>query len=334
MKYGTYVKEHKIWFIIFGCVLFSIEVFLLLFPGSYWLMLYVALVLILGFFLGTYGDYRRWKLYFEKISRTMQEFEQTYLLREMLEDGQSQEEKLLQDIFYQMEVSMNDNVSKHRRGSMEYKEYVETWIHEIKTPIAAMKMILANYPESDKGISEELGRIEGYIEQALFYARSNAVEKDYLINPVNLQQLVQQMILKRKKALRAINAGIQLHDLDREVLSDSKWLEFILGQIVDNSIKYSPDSGLQLKIYSEKRAHAVLLHVKDNGCGMKEVEASRAFEKGFTGSNGRKQVNSTGIGLYLCKKLCQKLEHNITLSSREGEGTTVTLVFPISGMTY
>ncbi len=332
MRYGVYIKEHKIWAVIFSCLLLSIEIFLLLFEKSNWLMIYVALTMVIGFFVGTYMDYRRWKNYFDALDKSLQEFGEKYLLHEMLEAGTNQEEKKLQDIFYQMEVSMNDNVSKHRRNSIDFKEYVEIWVHEIKIPIAAMKMILANHKDVDKGISDEVQRIEDYVEQALFYARSNTVEKDYLINQINLQQVVQQVILKKKKMLRAMDAKIQLHDLEQEVFSDSKWLEFILGQIVDNSVKYGEAGVLLLEIYSEKKDNSVLLHIKDNGCGIKSTEIEKVFEKGFTGSNGRRKVNSTGIGLYLCKKLCMRLEHNISVQSKEGQGTTITLIFPISGM--
>ena len=264
----------------------------------------------------------------------MKDLDKKYLLCELLEQGDVQEEKRFKEILYDMEVSMNERVSKHRRSSKEYKEYIESWVHEVKLPIATMKMIMANHKEQDLGLEEELGRLEGYVEQALFYARSNDVEKDYLINEVNLEKIVQEAILKRKKALRNMRAGIDIHDLNQTIYSDSKWLEFILGQVVDNSIKYGEVGKLRLEIYSEKNDNAVLLHIKDNGCGIKSSEVGRVFDKGFTGSNGRVGKNSTGIGLYLCKKLCDRLEHNIGIESEEGQGTTVTLVFPLSDMVH
>ena len=302
------------------------------FSGSGWLMLYIAIAVAFDFFLGTYTDYRRWKKYLENMDAILADLDKKYLLPEMMERGENQEEKKLQDIFHDMEVSMNEQVSTYRRNSEEYKEYVETWVHEIKIPIGAMKMILANHKDADYGLSEEVSRMEGYVEQALFYARSNAVEKDYLINRVELLQVVQDVILKRKKTLRDMHARMDIHDLELEVNSDSKWLAFMLGQILDNSIKYGEKDELSIEIYGEKRENAVLLHVKDNGAGIKESELSRVFDKGFTGSNGRGKANSTGIGLYLCKKLCKRLEHNINIASEEGKGTTVTFVFPLSGM--
>lgn len=332
MRYGQYIREHKLWVIIFACLLGSFEIFLLTIKGSGWLMVYVAAACVVGFLLGTFVDYKRWAKYFQHIDNLMEDLDKKYLLCELLEQGDTQEEKKLKEILYDMEVSMNERVSRYRRGSKEYKEYIESWVHEIKLPIATMKMILANHKDQNLGLEEELGRLEGYVEQSLFYARSNDVEKDYLINEVSLERTVQEVILKRKKTLRNIKTGINLHDLEQTIYSDSKWLEFILGQIVDNSIKYGEEGKLRLEIYSEKKDNAVLLYIKDNGCGIKSSETSRVFDKGFTGSNGRAGKNSTGIGLYLCKKLCDRLEHNIGIESQEGQGTTVTIVFPLSDM--
>ncbi len=332
MRYGQYIREHKLWVAIFACLLCSIEIFLLTIKGYGWLMVYVAATCIFAFVLGTYVDYRRWAKYFQHIDNLLKDLDKKYLLCELLEQGDTQEEKKLKEILYDMEVSMNERVSRYRRNSKDYKEFVETWVHEIKLPIATMKMILANHKEQDLGLEEELGRLEGYVEQALFYARSNDVEKDYLINEVSLEKTVKEVILKRRKALRNMKAGIDIHDLEPTIYSDSKWLEFILGQIVENSIKYGEEGKLHLEISSEKKDNAVLLHIKDNGCGIKSSETSRVFDKGFTGSNGRAGKNSTGIGLYLCKKLCDRLEHSIRIESQEGEGTIVTLVFPLSDM--
>lgn len=332
MKYGQYMKEHKVWIVVFAALLCSVEIFLLTFSESGWLMLYLAVAVLLGFFLGTYVDYRRWASYFAKINHLRQELDKKYLLPELMDKGKYQEERLLQDIFYDMEVSMNEQVSNFRRNSEEYKDYVETWVHEIKIPIGAMKMILANHEKADYGLEDEVNRIERYVEQALFYARSNDVEKDYLINQICLKQVAEEVILKRRKILRDINAKISLHDLETKVHSDSKWLVFMVGQVIDNSIKYKEKNGLSIEIYSEKCDNFVLLHIKDNGIGIQESELSRVFDKGFTGSNGRQTANSTGIGLYLCKKLCLRLEHNITIASAKGKGTVVTFVFPISNM--
>lgn len=158
-------------------------------------------------------------------------------------------------------------------------------------------------------IDEELDKVENYIEQALFYARSNTVEKDYYIKKVKLQDIVNESIKRNKNILIEEKVIIDLHDLENDVNTDSKWVVFILNQLIQNSVKYRKnDINLQLEIYSEKKKENVNLYIKDNGIGVKSGEIERIFEKGFTGTNGRlSNKKSTGIGLYLCKNLCEKL---------------------------
>lgn len=183
-----------------------------------------------------------------------------------------------------------------------------------------------------KSIDEELQRIENYIEQALFYARSNTVEKDYYIKKVKLKDIVYESIKKNKNVLIQEKVSMNLHDLDLEVNTDSKWIGFILNQIIGNSIKYKKvDCRLEIEIYAKQGKENAILYIKDNGIGIKEGEVTRVFEKGFTGTNGRLVgKKSTGIGLYLCKNLCNKLGIQIELNSILDEGTKVQLVFPQS----
>lgn len=194
-------------------------------------------------------------------------------------------------------------------------------------------MIIENNKTSvTKSIDEELQRIENYIEQALFYARSNTVEKDYYIKKVKLRDIVYESIKKNKNVLIQEKVSMNLHDLDLEVNTDSKWIGFILNQIIGNSIKYKKiDSHLEIEIYAKQGKENVILYIKDNGIGIKEGEVTRVFEKGFTGTNGRLAgKKSTGIGLYLCKNLCNKLGIQIELNSSQDEGTKVQLIFPQS----
>ena len=160
-----------------------------------------------------------------------------------------------------------------------------------------------------KSIDEELDKVEDYIEQALFYARSNTVEKDYYIKKSNLKEIVNESIKKNKSVLIQEKVEINMHDLDINVNTDSKWIVFILSQVIQNSVKYrNKDNESNFEIYSKHIKENVILYIKDNGIGIKKGEITRVFEKGFTGTNGRLSgKKSTGIGLYLCKKLCDKL---------------------------
>ena len=188
-----------------------------------------------------------------------------------------------------------------------------------------------NKNEVTKSINEELEKIENYIEQALFYARSNTVEKDYYIKKSSLKEIVNDSVKKNKNILIQEKIALHIYDIDLEVNTDSKWVIFILNQIIQNSVKYKKqDCNLELEIHAKQQRQNTILYIKDNGIGIKQAEITRVFEKGFTGTNGRLVgKKSTGIGLYLCKKLCNKLGIGIELNSKENEETEVKLVFPM-----
>jgi hypothetical protein len=269
---------------------------------------------------------------------SMETLDQKYLIAEMIKKGERQEEILNKRILEEAGKSMAEQVNCYKFAGEEYKEYIELWIHEVKLPIAAAKMMVENNRnEVTEDIEEELDKISGYTDQALFYARSNYVEKDYLINCVQLSEVVSLVLLQNKKILIRKKAQIHLHDLDFNVYSDSKWLAFILNQLLSNSIKYA-DKTLELEIYAEEEKECVRLFLADNGMGIAEAELSRVFEKGFTGRKGRVffgngRNHATGMGLFLCRQLCKKLGHGITLDSRENVGTRVCMTFPKGSIT-
>ena len=186
-----------------------------------------------------------------------------------------------------------------------------------------------NKNEVTESIDEELDKIENYIEQALFYARSNVPEKDYYVKKQNLKDIINTAILKNKTTILNNKFELNIHDLEKQVYTDSKWVVFILNQVIQNSIKYSKNENQSIEIYAEEQKEKVTLYIKDNGLGIKKSELSRVFEKGFTGENGRIiGKKSTGIGLYLCKKLCDKLQLAININAEQNIGTEVTIVFP------
>lgn len=195
--------------------------------------------------------------------------------------------------------------------------------------IATSKMIIENNRNDvTKSIDEEINMIEGYTEQALFYARSNHANKDYCVTDCNLKDIVNESIKRNKQTLIKQKIKIQIEQVDQTIYTDPKWCSFILNQIVQNSIKYSKEKGAEIRFTAEEKKDRVVLSVWDNGIGMKQGEVSRVFDKGFTGSNGRIGKKSTGIGLYLSKKLCDKLGLGLELSAKENVGTEVRIVFP------
>ena len=180
--------------------------------------------------------------------------------------------------------------------------------------------------------AKEAKKIDSFIEMILFYARSQMPEKDYMIKKCKLSDIVNRVIVRNKNSFLEKSICLNMHDLDVLVRTDSKWMEFIINQIIVNSIKYVEDNPL-IEIYSESDKESISLIIRDNGIGINSKDLPRVFDKGFTGENGRSKYNSTGMGLYLVKKLCLALGNNVLTTSTEGEGTTLKIVFPLGSFT-
>ncbi len=333
MTFRKYIGDHVGWLVIAGFLIVTTDIFLLTMDGAAALMIYVAVSVLFAVLLGMYLDYRRIREFLGAIVQNTDALDQKYLTQEMLPEASTAEEHLITYILKQMGRSMTGQVGEYKRKSAEYREYIELWVHEVKIPIATAGMIIENHKNElvrDTAIEAEIKRIHGYVEQALFYARSETAEKDYLIKELDLEDTVGSVIADKKTLLRGIRAKLDIHDLKTgaKVLSDGKWISFIIGQIIDNSVKYpKEDQPPHIEIFATEEGGRVTLHIKDFGRGMKSGEVSHAFEKGFTGTNGRSGAASTGMGLYLCKKLCDKLGHGLTLNSKEGVGTEAQLRF-------
>ncbi len=333
MKFKDFIEEKIIQIILLIFALATIEIFLIMYKFAIFIKIYIPIIIFIMYFTGLLIEYLQKNEYYSNINNILDELEDKYLITEIINEPYFIEGKILEDILIQVNKSMIENVNKYKYLQEDYKEYIELWIHEIKIPLATSKMIIENNKSKvTENIDEELDKIENYIEQALFYARSNAVEKDYYIKKIKLQEIVNESIKRNKNILIEEKVILNLHDLENEVNTDNKWVTFILNQIIQNSVKYrKKDVNLQLDIYSEKQKENVILYIIDNGIGIKEGEINRIFEKGFTGSNGRiSNKKSTGIGLYLCKNLCDKLGISIHGSSKEIEGTEISLIFPNS----
>ena len=334
MSLRLYIRERWLQFILLLAVLIVVISFgvLVMIPGFYLLLVGISFVGI--WFVVWCTDYLRKRRFYKTVESHLSHLDQKYLLPELLECPGFLEGKFLYGTVQEMMESMNWRVGEYKRKSDEYKEYIELWVHEVKLPIATGKMILENNKDSySESLAEELDKIDNFTEQALFYARSNYVEKDYILKKLNLEEVVREVIRKNKKALISGRFSIDLHDLDVSVYSDSKWLAFILNQILANSIKYRKEDSAGIEWYAVKEKEKVILCLKDRGIGIPVMDAGRVFEKGFTGSNGRSGKKSTGIGLYLSKKLCEKMGHKICLTSKEGEGCEVLITFPKGSMT-
>lgn len=330
MRIKEFLKDKILGIILTAFLIISIVVFLAITQIDLFIKIYIPVAVLIVYVFVLVVEFIKKKKFYTAIKESLLELDEKYLIAETIDNPSFLDGKILKNILVETDKSMIEHVNKYKYLQEEYKEYIELWIHEIKTPIAAGKLIAQNNKnEVTKSIDEELDKIEYYVEQALYYARSNTVEKDYCITKCNLQDIVNSVIKRNKDALINNKIKINIEDTNEIVYTDSKWIAFILNQIITNCIKYSKQENAEININVETKKARVILEIKDNGIGIKKGEITKVFDKGFTGSNGRKDgKKSTGIGLYLCKKLCGKLGIGIELNSEESVGTDVKLVFP------
>lgn len=330
MDFKLFFKEKAITILLLLFGIITIEIFLMAYNVGMFIKIYIPLIIMGLYMISIIIEYFKRKKFYDNLLKILEELDEKYLITEIIKTPNFLEGQIFKNSLEQIDKSMLENVNKYKYMTEDYKEYIELWIHEIKIPIATSKMVIENNKNAiTKSIDEELDKVENYIEQALFYARSNTVEKDYYIRKVVLKEIVNESIKKNKSSLIQEKISIDIHDLEIEVNTDNKWIVFILNQIIQNSIKYRKKENSVIEIYANQGKENVILYIKDNGIGIKQGEIIRVFEKGFTGTNGRlSNKKSTGIGLYLCKKLCNKLGIGIELNSVQNEGTEVKLVFP------
>ncbi|MFR7401801.1 MAG: sensor histidine kinase [Clostridia bacterium] len=332
MDFKLFFKEKAITILLLLFGIITIEIFLMAYNVGMFIKIYIPLIIMGLYMISIIIEYFKRKKFYDNLLKMLEELDEKYLITEIIKTPNFLEGQIFKNSLEQIDKSMLENVNKYKYMTEDYKEYIELWIHEIKIPIATSKMVIENNKNAiTKSIDEELDKVENYIEQALFYARSNTVEKDYYIRKVVLKEIVNESIKKNKSSLIQEKISIDIHDLEIEVNTDNKWIVFILNQIIQNSIKYRKKENSVIEIYANQGKENVILYIKDNGIGIKQGEITRVFEKGFTGTNGRlSNKKSTGIGLYLCKKLCNKLVIGIgiELNSVQNEGTEVKLVFP------
>ena len=318
---------------LLGCCLSALlAAFLLLVVGAGWsAAVLLCAVIALGTLIPLAVRVARRLRFYRQVWQTLDHLEEKHLLCELLEAPGFAEGDFLCRSMARTGKFMADSVETARRDMAEYREYVEVWIHQVKTPIASARLALEAHPGPlALRLEEDLFRVEGYVEQALYYARSGAVDRDYLIRSLPLEQLAAGAVKKYARPLIAAGFRVELVALSATVYTDEKWVGFILGQIIANALAYRGKQPRLIFSQREERA-AVVLQVQDNGAGICPADLPRVLEKGFTGRNGRAEgAKSTGLGLYLCRRLCQRLGLGLSVASQEREWTRVEITFPKS----
>lgn len=265
----------------------------------------------------------------DRLLGLQEQLKERYLIPELMKVPERADDQVFYFLLKAAEKSMLEQIEEIERERTDYKEYIEQWIHEIKTPITAMKLLCENnrYPFTGELLAE-LEKTTRFTEQALYYARSEHTEKDYLIHEISLSDIVHNAIADNKYLLMRNNVAVNVAEFDDTIFSDEKWVRFILNQLIINAVKYRAALPL-ICIYTKRQNDRICLYVEDNGIGISANDLPRVFEKGFTGENGRVRQNATGIGLYLCRRLCDKLGTGLDIVS-DTNGTTFILSFNIN----
>lgn len=329
MKFRDYIKD-KLYYIFITFIILVIA-FLLFraFRIDNEIIISILIIFLVGNSLILLIDYFRKRKFYSELLSNINKLDKAYLVLEMLDEPEFLEGKLLYQALYDINKSMCENVNMIDNSIKDFKEYVEMWIHEVKIPLASLVLTINNHKNDiNPKIKSQLKRLEDYVDQVLFYVRSENAEKDYLIKEVNLGNIIKNIGIKNMDDLLENNIEFIVDRVNVSVMSDSKWLEFVLGQIINNSIKYKRNiKNSYIKINTFEKDNKVTLIIEDNGIGIKKSDLNQVFSKSFTGENGRIRSKSTGMGLYIAKNMCERLGHKISIESEVGSYTRVSITF-------
>ena len=334
MKLYSYLEEHA------GIVL--LQLFSMVVLGGYLAavgtpagaVFSVLLVWAVAAILIYAADFRKKRRRFREIQETLDALEDKYLFPEVVKPAADVLERLYLDSVREASKAMMDKIELIQAGSREYKEYIESWIHEVKNPLAAASLYCKNHPSQGHAeLLKEMKRIEHLVDQALYYARSGYTEKDYFVQSFCLADAVVPALQEYRPLILEKKISLDVSGLDETVYTDPKWVTYILGQLIANAVKYVEQEKGKIRMYTLRKEKGLWLFLEDNGCGISQADLPRVCEKGFTGQD-RKKENATGMGLYLAKQLCEKLglvllaESPVADIDQIREGTRIGIGFP------
>ena len=328
MKLKNYIKDRisLILVMIFSFVFFLM--FLMLAGINQDLVGFVAMVYPAVFVLYFICHFLYTKEKLQNIERTMDLLDKKYLISEVVKKKGDYQQQFYMELVRRAAKSMMDELNDLEKQNMEYKEYIDSWIHEVKTPITAIQLMCDNERNAlTDRIKLETKKVEMDIERMLYYSKSGETWKDYVIANHSLRRIVESSIMKVYQIF--IYHGVQIDmQLEEEmVYTDAKWSSFIITQILLNCVQYKKEEGLSIRIYAKKEKESTSLVIEDNGLGIKPEEIGHIFEKGYVGTNGRKNERSSGMGMFICNKLCKKLDMGLQAVSEYGEYTKMILTF-------
>lgn len=328
MKKSEYIKD-KLGTILFHSVSFIFIMFFIFLAGvNHDIILLISILYFLAVLLFYTCDYLYMKRKYEKIDQTMDLLEHKYLIADVIKAKRNYQEKFYLELVRRACKSMMDELNEKKKENLDYEEYIDNWIHEVKTPITAIQLLCDNERNcvTDK-IKQETKKVEMNIDRMLYYSKIGDTWKDYIIIRTSLKEIVDSSIMKIYQLFIYKNVKIDIAQQDEYVYTDKKWSSFIITQILLNCVQYKSDKPLVIRIYFEKLKDGTNLIIEDNGLGIRPDEIERIFEKGYVGTNGRKNENSTGMGMFICKRLCDKLGIGIHAVSEYGKYTKMILTY-------
>lgn len=327
MRFVEFLKDKILIILLNISSLFALDIFLLLVNNTLNTIIIISSIWATIFTIYLLTEYRKRNQFFKSINDTLDKLDKKYLIGELMNNSYRLDDRKYKEIIKRSNKSVIEKIHRLEDEQKDYKEYIESWVHEIKIPITVMDLICENNKnEVTRKIKTELTKVDNFVEIILYYARVENVYKDYIIKEINLNDVIYEAISKNKTYFIQNKMTINV-DCKHNVFSDKKWLVFIINQILINCTKYKKDGIGNIYINTEQVKDGVKLHIKDNGIGIKQDEIKRIFDKGFTGTNGRQNKKSTGMGLYLCKKLCLKLGIDIYAKSEINKYTDIILLF-------
>ena len=276
----------------------------------------LCMVLFAGAFVYGYFRFRDRELLLMQITKSIP------LELEKLPLAEDKNEAALQQMIHELNRMRMEAEEARMTSYREMADYYTMWVHQIKTPIAALRLLLGEQPQENKTALAEVFRVEEYVEMVLGYLRSEDMSSDMKFSECDLDKIIREQIHKYASVFIGKKLQLDYERTQEKVLTDPKWLGFVIGQCISNALKYTKTG--EIRIYlSESRPHTLV--IEDTGAGISAEDLPRIFEKGFTGYNGRTETRSSGIGLYLSRKIMKRLDHGISVESEPGKGTRVYL---------
>ncbi|MEK4502122.1 sensor histidine kinase [Bacillus sp. FSL R12-0069] len=330
MSIFRYIKERRYFMLLYFLIMLFISTMIYLSEGlsnTKANLIYINVVSAIFILIYLIIEYFYHKRFYKELHIALHLEQDTVIA---IPNPHTYEQELYTDILKKLYLEQQEQMYVLHEEKKEYHDFIMSWIHEVKIPIAASQLLMRSGKPADiliDKLEDELGKIDHFVEQALYYSRLDSFSKDYFIQEVSLEAITGASMKKYAKSFISKRIQFERTNLQLLVESDTKWLSFIVDQIVANALKYTDSHG-EIKFIGEEDKAEKRLIIQDNGIGIKLEDVGRVFERGFTGVNGRIHTKSTGLGLYLAKRLSHKLGHDISIESKENEYTKVTIHFP------